>query len=94
MKKFDTTDTATLESILLHRRDVRGNRFLPNPLSPDVVNQILFAGVNAPSVGFSQPWEFVLIKDLQIKEKVRASFDEENMQAKELFGEKKDYMIG
>jgi len=90
MKKFDAAETAVLESILLHRRDVRGNRFLPKALPQEVVDQILFAGVNAPSVGFSQPWEFVLVDDLEIKEQIKASFEEETELVKDTFGDKQD----
>jgi len=90
MKKFDAKDTAVLESILLHRRDVRGNHFLPQRLPQEVVDQILFAAVNAPSVGFSQPWEFVLIDDTEIKKAVKATFEIENENAKQQFDEKQD----
>lgn len=85
MKTFNADDTAILEEILVHRRDVRGNRFLPKPLPNAIVEQILFAAVNAPSVGFSQPWEFVLIDDPQIKKAVKATFDVENAKAKQAF---------
>ncbi|BDS11203.1 5,6-dimethylbenzimidazole synthase [Aureispira anguillae] len=90
MKTFNANDTAVLESILLHRRDVRGNHFLPQPLPPDIIHKILFAGVNAPSVGFSQPWEFVLIDDLKVKKAIRASFDLENQKAANQFERKQD----
>lgn len=81
MKLFREADVAILEAIVQHRRDVRGNRFLPKKLPQTVVDKILFAGVNAPSVGFSQPWEFVLIDDDKIKELVKASFDVEQEKA-------------
>lgn len=90
MKKFDAAETEVLESILLHRRDVRGNRFLPKQLPKTVIDQILFAGVNAPSVGFSQPWEFILIDDIEIKKAVKASFDKENANAHQVFDKKQD----
>lgn len=88
MKTFNAGDSAILESILVHRRDVRGNRFLPQPLPQEIVDQILFAAVNAPSVGFSQPWEFVLIDDLKVKEAIKATFKIENAKAKQQFAAK------
>ena len=89
MSKFTTENIETLEQIILARRDVRGNRFMDTPVSQKDIDKILFAGVNAPSVGFSQPWEFVVIKDVAIRNKIKDSFFEENEKAKKLFKEKK-----
>ncbi|SOS58447.1 5,6-dimethylbenzimidazole synthase [Tenacibaculum finnmarkense genomovar ulcerans] len=89
MNKFTPENIETLEQIILARRDVRGNRFLNTPISKEHLDKILFAGVNAPSVGFSQPWEFVVIKDLKIRNKIKDSFFEENEKAKTLFEGKK-----
>lgn len=89
MSKFTSENIETLEQIILARRDVRGNRFVDTPVAQKDIDKILFAGVNAPSVGFSQPWEFVVIKDLAIRNKIKESFFEENEKAKQLFKEKK-----
>ncbi|SOS49130.1 5,6-dimethylbenzimidazole synthase [Tenacibaculum dicentrarchi] len=89
MNKFTPENIETLEQIILARRDVRGNRFINTPISKEHLDKILFAGVNAPSVGFSQPWEFVVIKDLEIRNKIKDSFFEENEKAKILFEGKK-----
>jgi nicotinate-nucleotide--dimethylbenzimidazole phosphoribosyltransferase len=84
-KIFNEEEAKILEEIMLHRRDVRGNRFLPDAIDDAIIEKILMAGLNAPSVGFSQPWEFVLVKDKAIKEQVCNSFNEENESAKGLF---------
>lgn len=89
MSKFTAENIETLEQIILARRDVRGNRFINSPVAQKDIDKILFAGVNAPSVGFSQPWEFVVIKDVAIRNKIKESFFEENEKAKQLFKEKK-----
>ncbi len=89
MSKFTLEHIETLEQIILARRDVRGNRFIDTPVSQKDIDKILFAGVNAPSVGFSQPWEFVVIKDVVIRNKIKESFFEENEKAKQLFKENK-----
>lgn len=89
MTKFTAANIETLEKIILARRDVRGNRFVDTSVSQKDIDKILFAGVNAPSVGFSQPWEFVIIKDLDIRNKIKESFFEENEKAKQLFKKKK-----
>lgn len=89
MNQFTSENIETLEQIILARRDVRGNRFINTPILQKDLDKILFAGVNAPSVGFSQPWEFVVIKDLDIRNKIKDSFFEENEKAKTLFEGKK-----
>ncbi|PSL46691.1 cob(II)yrinic acid a,c-diamide reductase [Chitinophaga niastensis] len=93
-KHFEETAVAVLQDIILHRRDVRGNRFLSKPLEEEVVDKLLTAALNAPSVGFSQPWEFVLIRDEAVKQRIKASFNEENEKAVPVFSEEKqpDYI--
>lgn len=90
MKKiFDDSDAAILETIMLQRRDVRGNNFLHSAINDEIIDKILFAAYNAPSVGFSQPWEFVIIKDKKTKEQIQKSFNEENNRALGLFTDDK-----
>lgn len=88
-KLFTAQEAAILEEIMLNRRDVRGNRFLPKAVEDEVLDKLLSAAMHAPSVGFSQPWEFVIIKDDLIKKRVMESFEEENQRAKDLFTNEK-----
>jgi len=78
LNMFTLEDVSTLERIIKNRRDVRGSRFTSQEIEPEKLERILHAGINAPSVGFSQPWEFVLIKNQKIKEQVKACFNVEN----------------
>lgn len=73
-KTFSSSEAAALLDVIRHRRDVRGNRFLSRPIEDGVVDQILEAALHAPSVGFSQPWEFVLITETATKEQIKNSF--------------------
>ncbi len=86
---FTKDEQQLLEEILVHRRDVRGNRFLKTPIPKDAMDTILEAALAAPSVGFSQPWEFVLIKDQQTKQAVKATFSEETRKAALSFEDQK-----
>jgi 5,6-dimethylbenzimidazole synthase len=85
-KFFTSEEVAVLQDIILHRRDVRGNHFIDRPLDQEVVDQLLTAAIHAPSVGFSQPWEFVLIKDIGVRRRIKESFDEANTAAAFSFG--------
>ena len=86
---FNENEQGVLEEILLHRRDVRGNHFKKDIISEENIDRILQAGLSAPSVGFSQPWEFVLIHNQETKEAVRATFQKENEKAVHQFSDVK-----
>lgn len=88
-KNFSIENSDLLSEIMSARRDVRGNRFLPDKLEPESIEQIFAAALTAPSVGFSQPWEFVTIHNRSTKEQVADSFFIENEKAKALFKAKK-----
>lgn len=89
-KLFTDQDVAVLQEIILHRRDVRGNRFIDRPVEQPVIDQLLRAALHAPSVGFSQPWEFVLIRDRETRQLVKDSFDEVNDAAQLVFRDRQD----
>src|ERR1700679_2794350 len=44
------------------RRDIR-NGFRPDPVDDDVLTRMLAAAHQAPSVGLSQPWDFLILRD-------------------------------
>jgi 5,6-dimethylbenzimidazole synthase len=62
-----------LYKVIFSRRDVRSH-FVSREIPDDVLLRILNAAHHAPSVGFSQPWNFILIKDKTIRQKVKESF--------------------
>ncbi|MCP5057159.1 MAG: 5,6-dimethylbenzimidazole synthase [bacterium] len=61
------------------RRDVR--KFRSDEVADHILERILQAGHQAPSVGFSQPWRFLLIRSLDTRKAVRRLFDEANERA-------------
>jgi 5,6-dimethylbenzimidazole synthase len=65
------------------RRDVR--RFRGDAVSDEVLERILDAGHHAGSVGFMQPWNFILIRQRETREQVRAMFDEASRAAAESY---------
>lgn len=78
--------------VLYGRRDVR-SEFLPDPVADDVLERILQAAHHAPSVGFSQPWNFIVLRDQKIKQSVYDLHQKANTDAAEMFADKrqKDY---
>ena len=88
---FDAQEQEILKNIIEHRRDIRGNRFLNKQIDSKILDELLNSAIHAPSVGFSQPWEFVLIKDLEKRESIYQEFKKQNEKAKEIFKEKELY---
>ena len=62
---------AAVYRVIAERRDVRQG-FLPDPVPDDVLARLLAAAHQAPSVGFSQPWDFIVITDRAQRERVAA----------------------
>src|SRR5215469_11324681 len=52
------------------RRDMR-NGFRPDPVSDDALTRVLAAAHQAPSVGLSQPWDFLILRDTDARERVQ-----------------------
>ena len=70
------------------RRDVRSH-FISKPIKDDILSKILHAAHHAPSVGFSQPWNFILIKNIETKKKIKKTFEEEKDRSSQLVEEPK-----
>jgi 5,6-dimethylbenzimidazole synthase len=87
---FSREDRETLHRIIQARRDVR--QFLPSPVPPDVLRRILEAAHYAPSVGFMQPWNFILVTSGATRRQVRACFESRNHEELERLapGDRKD----
>ena len=66
-----------LYKAIFSRRDVRSHFLAGKDVPNDVLTRILNAAHHAPSVGFSQPWNFILIKEKAIRQKVKESFEKE-----------------
>jgi 5,6-dimethylbenzimidazole synthase len=66
------------------RRDVR-DQFLSDPLPDDLIMRLLGAAHSAPSVGFMQPWSFVLVRDPVVREAAWQAFQRANDEAARMF---------
>lgn len=77
---FSDDERAGLYRAIYERRDVR-SQFLSDPIPHPVLARLLKAAHHAPSVGFMQPWDFILIDSAEVRRQVLASFNEENAKA-------------
>src|SRR5882757_7639164 len=73
---FTDSERAAVYKVMRQRRDIR--RFLPEPVPDTVLRRILEMAHLAPSVGFMQPWNFIVISATDIRQQVKAVFDEVN----------------
>jgi 5,6-dimethylbenzimidazole synthase len=78
--RFSDDERRALYRAIRERRDVRA-QFLPDPIPPEVLARLLQAAHHAPSVGFMQPWDFIMIDSLEVKRAVKALFEQENSKA-------------
>jgi nicotinate-nucleotide--dimethylbenzimidazole phosphoribosyltransferase len=67
---FPDDQRAAVYRVIEERRDVRRG-FRPDPVPADVLERVLAAGHRAPSVGFSQPWDFIVITDPRKRARIR-----------------------
>jgi len=70
---FSEAERAAVYRAIYERRDVR-NEFLPDPLPRDAILRILDAAHHAPSVGFMQPWNFILVRSAETRRAVHDAF--------------------
>jgi 5,6-dimethylbenzimidazole synthase len=66
-----------LYEAIFRRRDMR--EFLPDPVPDEVLARVLIAAHHAASVGFTQPWDFIIARDLERRRAVKRVFDEERV---------------
>ena len=81
---FSAEERDALYKAIFSRRDVRG-QFRPDPVPDEVLTRVLTAAHHAPSVGFMQPWNFIVVHDPAVKARVHADFAQANEEAKALF---------
>jgi 5,6-dimethylbenzimidazole synthase len=77
-----TPSSLSLYEAIYRRRDVRGE-FTGAPVDKGVLHRVLSAAHAAPSVGLSQPWDFLLVGDPG----VRARFRDHVLQERQRFAD-------
>ena len=66
---FAAAARAAVYEVIAARRDVRTG-FRPDPVADDVLIRVLEAAHAAPSVGFSQPWDFLVIRSAATRQRL------------------------
>ncbi|GHH75627.1 nicotinate-nucleotide--dimethylbenzimidazole phosphoribosyltransferase [Streptomyces sulfonofaciens] len=63
---YDEAEREAVLRVMRERRDIR-NGFRNDPIPPEVLLRVLEAAHAAPSVGHSQPWDFVVIRSAETR---------------------------
>jgi 5,6-dimethylbenzimidazole synthase len=75
---FSEAERQAIYRVMRARRDVR--EFRPDPIPFEVLRRILEMAHYAPSVGFMQPWNFILITSLDVRRQIKQLFEARNAQ--------------
>jgi len=81
---FSDAERAAVYRAIFSRRDVR-SQFTDRPVAAEVLHRLLTAAHHAPSVGFMQPWNFIVVRSAAIKQRVQHAFSVANAEAAALF---------
>ena len=82
--RFTKEERHGLYRAIYERRDVR-SFFKPDEIGADVLARLLNAAHHAPSVGFMQPWRFILIRDRGLRRTIHEIFDRARCAAAQIY---------
>ncbi|MGH9961991.1 MAG: 5,6-dimethylbenzimidazole synthase, partial [Pyrinomonadaceae bacterium] len=82
--RFSEEERRGLYRAIYDRRDVRSH-FTSEPIAEDVLARVLDAAHHAPSVGFMQPWNFIIIQNVEVRQSIHEIFESANQAAAELY---------
>ncbi len=89
---FTPDDRATLQRLLAARRDMR--HFTPGQqVPPEVLQRLLQAAHQAPSVGLMQPWRLLRIDDPALRQAIAGQVEEERQATAEAMGGRTDEFL-
>ena len=88
--EFTEAEKEALYKAIHLRRDVR-EHFLAREIPDAVLRRLLDAAHHAGSVGFMQPWSFIVIRSEEVKKRVKDLFQQANREARKVFeGERRE----
>ena len=81
--EFSSEQRKGLYRAIYGRRDIR--EFSSDPVPPDTLARIIRAAHHGPSVGFMQPWDFILVSNVETRGRVKELFEKERRAAAQFF---------
>jgi 5,6-dimethylbenzimidazole synthase len=83
--RYSDAEIAAVYRVIAERRDMR--HFVPTPIAPELLANILQAAHQAPSVGLMQPWRFIRITDVNTRKHIHKLVDEERIKTAQAISE-------
>lgn len=83
---FAEAERAAVYRAIYTRCDVR-QQFTDRPIDDATLWRLLSAAHHAPSVGLSQPWNFIVIRSEAVKRQAQTAFAKANAEAQAMFPE-------
>ena len=84
--RYSDSDVAAIYRVIAERRDMR--HFRSDPVPAEILQRVLHAAHQAPSVGLMQPWRFIRITDAALREQIHALVDTERHLTAQALGER------
>ncbi len=82
--RFSDAERAAVYRAIHTRRDIRST-FLSSPIPDDALWRLLAAAAAAPSVGFMQPTEVIVIRDVATRQRIQRHFEAVNQSAAQVY---------
>jgi nicotinate-nucleotide--dimethylbenzimidazole phosphoribosyltransferase len=82
---------AAVYRAIAERRDIR--RFRPDPVPADVLERVLVAAHQAPSVGLMQPWRLIVVRELETKLALRRLAQRERIRQSAKFPDRSSHFL-
>lgn len=90
--EFETSQKQGVYDAIFQRRDMRS--FRSDPVPEEILIRILHAANEAPSVGFMQPWNFILVEQNDLRNRIAQHVDEQRLKAANDFeGERREHYL-
>ena len=85
---FSAPEIAAVYRAIYERRDMR--HFSGGTIAPELMQRLLQAAHHAPSVGFMQPWRFIRIRRVSLRQQLHALIDAERVLTARALGEREE----
>ena len=83
---FEPGQRAGVYRAIAERRDMR--HFCGGQVAPELLQRLLLAAHHAPSVGFMQPWRFIRMTDMALRQRLQAVVERERQCTADALGER------
>ena len=77
--QFSEPERSGVYRAIRQRRDIR--EFRDDPIDETTLARLIQAAHHGPSVGFMQPWDFIVVRDMERRRQVKALFERERQAA-------------